>query len=165
SLVSVSHHRGAVRQAGSLGSAIENAIRKPCSARGAAEFARTCRAQSRYCANRPRPAPYLLVQAQAAVPSGAIKRLRPTTPVFIENTVQKQWTGVSCAYRPPTTSRNIRRTCHPGSPLRLRSWLAFWPSLARRFRPCPATGGAFGIVRPDSPPPDRAGGPPTAYVF
>ena len=52
---------------------------KPCSARGAGEFVRACRAQSLYCANRPRPARYLWVQAQAAAPSGAIKRLRPTT--------------------------------------------------------------------------------------
>ena len=41
--------------------------------------ARTCRAQSLYCANRPRPAPYLQVQARAATRSGAIKRLRPTS--------------------------------------------------------------------------------------
>src|ERR1700692_2999203 len=43
---------------------------------------RTCRAQSLYCANRRRPAPYLQVQGQGASRSGAIKRLRPTGPRF-----------------------------------------------------------------------------------
>jgi hypothetical protein len=40
---------------------------------------RTRRAQSLYCANQPRPAPYLYVQGQETSRSGATKRLRPTT--------------------------------------------------------------------------------------
>jgi hypothetical protein len=67
SLVSVSHHRVHSMRHQAVGAMPHPQSRRPC------------RAQSLYCANRPRPDSYLWVQARATTRSGAIKRLRPTT--------------------------------------------------------------------------------------